>query len=296
MGKLIGILVIIMLFGALDVSLAGNPFAAPTDARLLTDVQYGKAGATPLLLDLLLPKHYAGKKLPVVVWIHGGGWTQGTKSDNTAAWLAGHGHVVASIDYRLSGQAIFPAQVHDCKAAVRFLRAHAKEYGIDSKRIGVWGISAGGHLAALLGVSGGVKELEGRSGNRRYSSRVQAVCDFCGPVVLTLTDSRRVVPGAVEALLGGPVKRNMDLARAASPTTYVSHGNAPTLIMSGEKDDLVPISQSEIFYEALKKAGVEATFVRLKGGHGFLGEMNDQGLQETLRTVREFFDKWLTPT
>ena len=144
------------------------------------DLVYARAGAKDLLLDLYLPEG-APRPLPLVVWIHGGGWRNGAKEQTPARRLVERGYAVASINYRLSGEAIFPAQIHDCKAAVRWLRANAAKYGLDAGRVAAWGSSAGGHLVALLGTSGGIMELEGGLGNADQSSRVQAVVDFFGP-------------------------------------------------------------------------------------------------------------------
>ena len=143
-------------------------------------LQFATAGEVPLLLDLYLPRN-GDQAMPLLVWIHGGGWSEGTRHWCPLAWLTGHGYVVASIQYRLSGQAAFSAQIHDCKAAIRWLRAHAKDYRIDPKRVSVAGISAGGQLAELVGTSGGVDVLEGDiGGNLEVSSRVQAVVGMCG--------------------------------------------------------------------------------------------------------------------
>src|SRR5687768_12543691 len=158
----------------------------PAGTQTKYDLPYVENGKSSQSLDLFIPAGAtADKPLPLVVWIHGGGWRQGDKARCLALPLLAHGYAVASINYRLSGEAQFPAQIHDCKAAIRWLRANAKEHGIDADRIGVWGSSAGGHLVALLGTSGDVKELEGELGNAGVSSRVQAVCDFFGPAELS---------------------------------------------------------------------------------------------------------------
>ena len=130
---------------------------------MLRDIEYGHVEDKSLLLDLYLPTN-AQEPLPLVVWVHGGAWSGGDKAPCRAAWLVDRGYAVASVNYRLSREAIFPAQVHDCKAAIRWLRANAAEHGIDGEHIGVWGSSAGGHLVALLGTSGDVADLEGESG------------------------------------------------------------------------------------------------------------------------------------
>ncbi len=264
----------------------------PNGVKALRDIEYARVGDKRLLLDLYLPEKADGR-LPVVVWIHGGGWRGGSKNACRALYLSGKGYAVASIAYRLTPEATFPAQIHDCKGAIRWLRANAKRYGLDPNRIGVWGSSAGGHLVALLGTSGGVKELEGNvGGNLEYSSGVQAVCDFCGPTTLTDRASLRTGesedgPTAVVALLGGPIPRKEDLARQASPVTHVTKDDPPFLVVHGDQDNVVPIRQSELLAEALKKAGVEVTFHVARGsGHGIQGKDIDA-------MVEAFFDKHL---
>jgi len=160
----------------------------PASVKFLSDVEYGRDGTAPLLMDLALPKADGLDRLPAVIFIHGGGWANGTKEVDRAAdklfLLVEGGFVAASINYRLSGEAPFPAAIEDCKCAVRFLRTHAEEYRIDPERIGVWGTSAGGHLAMLLGASDpGL--WSGDGGWQDQSSRVQAVCSWFGPSDLT---------------------------------------------------------------------------------------------------------------
>ena len=147
------------------------------------DLVYAKTPQRELALDLYIPD--GATKPPLIVWVHGGAWRAGSKAKPPALWMLERGYAVASISYRLSQQAVFPAQIHDCKAAIRWLRAHASKYGYDAERIGAWGASAGGHLVALLGTSSGVKELEGDLGYNDQSSRVQAVVDYFGPTDVT---------------------------------------------------------------------------------------------------------------
>src|SRR5207247_3085072 len=186
-----------------------------------------------------------------------------------------YGYAVASISYRLSQEAKFPAQIYDCKAAVRWLRANAKQYSLDPDRIAAWGGSAGGHLVALLGTSGGVKELEGNLGNPGYSSRVMAVVDFFGPtdffkLSVTSTNKKGDAPGAVERLIGGPLEANRERVQQSNPITFVSKDDPPFLILHGDKDDLVPPAQSMMLYDALKAAGVDAAYHLIKGrAHGY---------------------------
>ena len=261
--------------------------------KVLRDVEYANGGKA-LLLDMYLPKAQ-GQLLPVIVWIHGGGWRAGSKDLCSAMPLSGQGYAVVSINYRLTGEAPFPAQIHDCKAAIRWVRSHAREYGFDPDRVGVWGSSAGGHLVALMGTSGGVKELEGDvGGNLEQSSRVQAVCDFCGPASFRREDFEddqtvRVGNGleVVELLLGGPLKENGEKARLASPVEHASKDDPPFLIVHGEKDSVVPVKHGQLMAEALQKAGVEVTLRIVPGaGHGVSSP-------ETIKMATEFFDRHL---
>ena len=165
----------------------GRPLIENVSAAIERDLPYKRIGGETLTLDLYRPEKISGP-LPVIIWIHGGGWNRGRKERCPAVALVDDGFAVASVDYRLSSVAPFPAQIQDCKAAVRWLRANASTYHLDPDNVGVWGNSAGGHLAALLGTSGGVSELEGDGDNMQYSSRVQAVCDVAGPVDLRGAD------------------------------------------------------------------------------------------------------------
>ena len=198
---------------------------------------------------------------------------------------------MASINYRLSQHAVFPAQIEDCKAAIRWLRANAAKYHLDPDHIGVWGASAGGHLVALLGTTGGVKELEGTGGNLDQSSRVQCVVDWFGPTDMATMGRQADKPGTpVAQLIGGPVQENQEKARKASPLTYVSKDSAPFLIMHGDKDNMVPLQQSEVLAEALKKAGVEVKLQVVKGnGHGGPGFNSP----ENRKLIEDFFAKHL---
>ena len=220
----------------------------------------------------------------------GPGWA-GSKEGCPAVPLTAKGYAVASINYRLSQHAVFPAQIEDCKAAIRWLRANAAKYHLDPDHIGVWGASAGGHLVAMLGTTGDVKELEGNGGNLDQSSRVQCVVDWFGPSDLATMGGSHDNPGSPESrLIGGPVQENKEKARKASPLTYVGKDSAPFLIMHGDKDNTVPLGQSEVLAEALKKAGVEVKLVVVKGnGHGGPGFNSP----ENRRLIEDFFAKHL---
>jgi len=238
----------------------------------IRDQVYAEGGGKSQSLDLYVPTDGPAKK-PLVIWVHGGGWRQGSKEGGPTLPLLRAGFAVASINYRLSQEALFPAQIEDCKAAVRWLRANADKYGLDKTKFGAWGGSAGGHLVALLGTSGGVKELEGKLGNAGESSRVQAVCDFYGPIDFESTSLGSASgKDAIAFLLGGPVETKRDLAAMANPIKYIDRADPPFLICHGDKDVVVPDIQSKMLNEALQKAGVSSELVIVPGGsHGNLG-------------------------
>lgn len=262
-----------------------TPPAPPPGVQVLRDLEYVQGGHERNRLDLYLPEKTA-RPLPVILWVHGGGWTNGDKTRGPAFRFATKGYAVASINYRISQHAIFPAQIHDCKAAVRWLRANARKYGLDSDHIGAWGGSAGGHLVALLGTTAGVKELEGPGGNEDQSSRVQAVVDWFGPTDFLTAGAKDTRTN----LIGGDPQSNKEKAAKASPITYVSKDAVPFLIMHGDQDQTVPISQSETFAQALQKAGADATFVVVKGGrHGGALFTNP----ENTKRIEDFFAKHL---
>jgi len=284
---------------ALPCAALGQPpkrtFAPPDSVVIERDVEYGKGGEVSLRLDIVRPRQESEKPRPVIVFIHGGAWSGGNKSGaigQLAPFAASGNYSCATVEYRLSGVATWPAQIHDCKAAIRFLKANAKKYNIDPAKIGVWGGSAGGHLVSMLGTSGDVKELEGECGSPGQSSRVACVVDFCGPsdflaIAKVKQTAGRGAYGPVAQLRGGPVEEKQEAAKAASPITYVSKNNPPFLIVHGTADNTVPLEQAELFYAALKKAGVDATLVKIEGGgHGIGGP-------EVQKRVQAFFDKHL---
>jgi acetyl esterase/lipase len=268
----------------------------PEGTKVLRNLAYVTNGHERQKLDLFIPPG-ATNPLPLIIWVHGGAWLGGSKDQCPALSYLPKGYAVASINYRLSQHAIFPAQIEDCKAAVRWLRANAKEYNLDPNRFAAWGASAGGHLVALLGTAGDAKKFD-VGANLDVSSRVQAVVDFFGPTDLTrmaqdaLPGSRidHDAPDAPEAkLIGGPVQEHKEKAATANPITYVAKDNPPFLIMHGNKDELVPYQQSELLRDALQKAGVPVTFKIIEGaGHGFGGPDID-------RQVAAFFDQQLQP-
>lgn len=271
----------------------------PDAVKLTADIPYADTDNPAQRLDLLLPvKRATDKPLPVIVFIHGGGWQGGSKAGGrgqVARFVESGEYAGASVEYRLSGEAQWPAQIHDCKAAIRWIKAHAKEHGLDADKIAVWGSSAGGHLVAMLGVSGDVPELEGTLGKHTdQTSRVTCVADWFGPTnLLTMGDfSSRIDHNAADSpeskLIGGAIQENKDKARNASPLTWVSSGDAPVFIAHGTADPLVPYNQTETFEAALKKVNVPV-FVQTieEGQHGGF-----DGPVLTAR-VKAFFDKHL---
>lgn len=167
----------------------------PEGAKVVRDLEYARVGEKKLLLDLYLPEK-AESPLPVIVGIHGGGWANGNKAGGQGSWLARHGYAVAVINYRFSGEAIFPAQIEDCKAAVRWLRAHARKYNLDPERFGATGHSAGGHLTSLLATAGDAKEFD-KGDYLEVSSRIQAACPSAGPPIsCKWTPTLRRVPSS----------------------------------------------------------------------------------------------------
>lgn len=267
------------------------------DVNIVRDVVYKRVNGRDLSLDVYSPKSIS-RPLPVVIWIFGNRWSKGTKNHPPPLNLMSHGYIVVSIEYRLSGEAPFPAAIEDCKAAVRWIRANASAYHFDADHIGAWGHSAGGHLAALLGTSGDISELEDGGGNSSFSSRVQAVCDLAGPsdiVQFYDTVSRSndgmasIAKSSIEQFLGGRVEENRTKAIAASATTYISKDDAPFLIIHGENDESIPVSQSKILADKLKAAGVPVTLIVAEGrGHGV-------GAPAYAQEITSFFDKYLKP-
>jgi len=266
------------------------------DVNIVRDVVYKHVNGRDLRLDIYSPKSIT-HPLPVLLWIFGNRWSRGSKNHPPPLYLISRGYIVISIDYRLSGEAPFPAAIEDCKAAVRWIRANAAAYHFDPDHIGAWGHSAGGHLAALLGTSGGVAELEGGD-NSSFSSRVQAVCDMSGPSdilqfyeAVSNSNERiaRMDRSSIEQFLGGSVEQNRAKAIAASPTTYVSKDDPPFLIIHGEEDMTIPVSQSEVLASKLKAAGVQVTLIMAeRRGHGVGGP-------RFAPEITAFFDEHLKP-
>lgn len=291
----------LLLAAALGVA-ALAPAAAPADppeapaprparrdppelpVKVERNVPYDTVDGQKLMLDIAVPKG-AGPH-PLVVMFHGGAWIGGSRKDlsvgdkardgrylpSAIEEVAANGYVAASVGYRLAPKYKFPAQIQDARAAVRFLRANAKEYGIDKDKVAAAGFSAGGHLALLLGLAGKVDGWDA-GGHPGESSAVQCVVDFFGPADLSLYAAS---PGVEDAYMvpvfGKAVKTDPAVYKAASPVTYASKAAPPTLILHGNIDLIVPIVHSEALYKKLKDAGAAAEMITVRGeGHGWTG-------------------------
>ncbi|HEX8202048.1 MAG TPA: alpha/beta hydrolase [Isosphaeraceae bacterium] len=253
------------------------------------DLGYRRVGATELKLDLARPAGGRGP-FPAIVVIHGGGWRGGSKDSNRGLLVqwARQGYVAISPQYRFSPQETFPAQVHDVKAAVRWLRAHAEDYRVDPGRIGAMGFSAGGHLALMLGLTDPDDGLEGDAATDAPSSKVQAVVNFFGPTDLAAGDFPEATRPILRDFLGGDPAETRTAARRASPVSFATANDPPILSFQGTKDPLVPHSQAVTLADALTAAGVPGRVELLIGaGHGFQGTARNQAMVATLAFFNE---------
>lgn len=289
------------LLGALVVATvavaAGAALAAPTVPATVTweeGIEYSTPGGESLKLNLARPKSGDGP-FPAVICIHGGGFRAGTRDgyDQLCVRLAERGYVAATISYRLAPKHRFPAAVHDTKAAVRWLRAHAAEYRVDPERIGVTGGSAGGHLAQFLGVTAHVPRFEGEGGNPGQSSAVACVVNVYGPSDFTKSYGKSVDAHEVLPLwFGGNLDTHRELHIQGSPLAWVTPDAAPTLCIHGTEDAYVAHEQAEWLIDKLKGATVEAELFTLDGaGHGFKGA----DAEKADAALFEFFDRHLEP-
>lgn len=271
-----------------------QPAVAAESARNITDLTYATVGGKPLALDLHMPAGIA--QPPLVVYVHGGAWRAGNKTEYPE-FLVGRGYAVASVEFRSSTEARFPANVLDVKAAIRFLRAKAKEYGYRTDRIAVAGSSSGGHLAALVGTTNGVKELEGTSGNNLgESSAVQAIVSWYGASNFMTILSQSTPFGltvrepALKQLLGGLPDEQPALARLASPVTHVNAGDPPAILLHGNQDQQMPVNQLLELEAAYRRArlSVETMIVdgAVHGDKAFLaGEPADRVVAFLQKTI-----------
>ena len=237
----------------------------PENVELSEGVEYGKVGERSLLLDLYKPKRQKGK-VPGLIFIHGGGWKSGGRQDYRVytTWFAQQGYVAATIGYRLSKEALFPAAVEDAKCAVRWMRAEAESLGVDPDKIVVIGGSAGGHLAMMIGYSPDDKTLEGAGGHAEVSSEVAAVVDLYGPFDFDTPEGKSA--DVVKDFLGKQsYEEAPELWKRLSPATYLNAGDPPTLIIHGSIDEIVPISQAEILSQRLRELKIPARYLRLEG-------------------------------
>jgi acetyl esterase/lipase len=279
----------------LVLTLVMTPYALALDVK--RDIEFASIGDLPLRLDLYIPPT---PKPPLVVFVHGGAWRAGSKSDFPLGGLVAAGFAVASVDYRLSTQAQFPAQSHDIKSAIRYLRAHQAELGIDARRIVIAGASAGGHLAALVGVTNGNKELEGTvGGNLDQSSDVQGIISLFGASDLMTILSQSTEHGlqvrvpALQLLLGGQPSEKPDLAKLASPVQHIDAHDPPLLLIHGDADPQMPPEQSRELAEAYQRAGLSVQLVIIPGaGHGG-GKFFDA---QHIDLMKDFLDKIGTPS
>jgi acetyl esterase/lipase len=263
----IGYLGLACWLAAIGRGLAADDSSSPRDVTVLHDVRYREGPSKQWRMDLAFKKDLRGKPRPGMVVIHGGGWVEGDKSSfaSRKAGVPGNiedfaelGFVAATVNYRLSGEAPFPAALEDCKCAVRWLRAHAKEYNLDPKYIGAYGNSAGGHLAMLLGMVGKEAGLEGDGPHQDQSSRVQAAVNDSGPIDLLSQYRHGRLTRVVSQFLGGPPEgKRADVYRKASPLHQITKDTAPLLLIYGAADEQVPVETADQFVLALGRAGLE---------------------------------------
>lgn len=265
----------------------------PTLATVTRELTYCKAGATALRMDAYIPTKQSARPFPALIYIHGGAWITGDKDEGPIEAdlpeLLARGYAVFSINYRLGPFNQFPSQIQDCKCAVRSLRANAMRYNIDATRIGVWGSSAGAHLAALLGTTNGISDFEGYSGYPEASSAVQAVATYFGPADLTTSDW-----GFFDKLGFLVVFGTSKNWKKASPINYVTKNDAPFLVVAGDRDDKVDVRQSQWFYARLQASGVQSELLIVKNSdHEFApkgGALLPTRADVTKR-LADFFDK-----
>ncbi len=263
------------------------------------DVTYCTIDGVDLKMDVYHPGRSDDGPAPVAVFVHGGAWTSGDKSAGTGMAdfdeLVRRGYLVASLDYRLAPQYQFPAQIQDVKCAIRSLRANAARWGIDPGRIGAWGSSAGGHLVSLQGLTGAGAGWDTEGQYLDQASRVQAVVDLFGPSDLTAPDITGLARPLAARVFGVTSPNDPKLVQA-SPVTYISRDDPPFLILQGDRDQTVPMSQSQELYDRLVAAGVEAKLVIVRNaGHGFIpvGGRISPGRSELTRMIADFFDEHL---
>lgn len=273
----------------------GGSAAESNRVQVIRDIKYVRVDDQALRLDLHLPD--AKARSPLIVWVHGGAWRSGSKKDMPLGKLVEEGYAVASVDYRLSPQAKFPAQIHDLKAAIRFLRGHGGEWRLPVKKILIAGDSAGAHLAALVGVSNGHSELEGEAGSdRAQSSDVQGIISFYGGANLTSILKQSTPHGlsvrvpALELLLGGQPDDVPTLARLASPVFHVDRRDPPLLLLHGDQDPQMPVNQSLELWGAYQKVKAPVQLEVVHGAaHGGAVFYDAQHMEVVKKFLRRYF-------
>jgi acetyl esterase/lipase len=270
----------------------------PEGFQVIKNVYYAGNQNQAQTLDVLIPENKKTGKLPALVFIHGGGWKGGRKEQafrGLTPFLNGGEYIGFSIDYRLSDEAKWPAQIYDCKAAIRWIKANADKYGIDKNKIGVWGTSAGGHLVAMLALTSESGEFEGDIGDcLNETGAINCAIDGYGPTDFLAMDDR---PGAFvhneisspeSRLIGGKIQENKEKALNASPISWVSQNCKPMFIYHGTEDDKVIVEQSDKLYSLLKKNKVKDIFyIKVNGGR--------HGVRHSILSKRMvlFFEKYL---
>lgn len=298
------VVTILLLFSCMNVLRAEIPVSIknilPEGTSLHSDLAYAADTLTRHMLDLYMPPH-AGNTVPLLVWIHGGGWTAGNKYGDmdymktAIKAILENGYAIASIEYRYSTTAIFPAQIQDCNQAMEFLYENAGKYGLDNGRFGVIGFSAGGYLAALIATSNNKEMKAFYPDKKRPHFKIRAAIDFYGPTdFIARIGSMKLEEGNDKStstmLLGAQPLSRPDLAKMASPTTYVDKADPPFLIFHGDKDQTVPITLSKLLDSYLKLANVPSEFVIVRGaGHG--GEAF--GSEDIKDKILVFLNKYL---
>lgn len=283
---------------------------------VIKDIEYGSyppgQGQRKLLLDLYLPSQKKDNPQAAIIYIHGGGWFGYSKQKCPGKQVAQRGFILACINYRYSSESLFPAQIRDVKQAVRWLKINADKYNINPDAIGAWGDSAGGHLSALLGTSSGVKILEKGLPYPDVSTEIQGVVNWYGPTDFTQVSFAfeedatpevikenfhkpwRIYTIAVYKLLGGPVSQRQELAKLANPINYIDANDPPFLIVHGDQDKVVPISQSQLLEKELKSQGVAVEFVKVSGmKHSYKGQNEEPFDPKLIDMALVFFEKYL---
>lgn len=305
-----GVLVLVLIVGSALLKASGHACAdekqavkLPAGVRMERDLAYVEGGDESQKLDLYLPQQAAAGPLPLIVHIHGGGWRGGSKFPCPFVVMVSRGYAVASIEYRFSQKAIFPAQIQDCQAAIRWLRGNAGKYGLDPTKVGVIGGSAGGHLSALVGTAGGAKAFPMVGGFQEQSDDVQCVCDIFGPanfatVMQQAADDKNVRnifkfnsdSDPYSLLIGGHLEMDREKVAAVSPVHYITADDPPTLILHGTHDALVPYAQSVELAESLRAKGVPVWLQTLPGsGHGGAAFSKPS----VISLMGNFFDRYL---